>query len=425
MPTEVFFRLIECSRQGSTTTLDPDSQIVNPRASTLAVWEDRRSGNPNPGWKQAVMRHESAGTNFAGDRWKIDGGGNGTAVSSFTRKEGSGAPFRIQRFQVSGSMVNASDLGPMDIFTDPSMRARVHNRALSEFYQQAWSAVRSFQGGVFLGEIGETLNMIRRPGRAIRRLIDTYVTDARRRARRVRRGRPADNPVYISDANKVISDTWLEYSFGLRPLMSDVRDGANALKRLASEPHEYIKVRAQEEEEKAVFDDFSSFTRELHPFIVYRINRRMKVGYSVRIIGEVKCEVSSPLTMSSEVLGFSPESFVPTVWELIPYSFLVDYFSNIGDVISAWSFPSSKIAWINRSIRSFAEREALASKEKPGIPIGYDLDYEYGPTLSLKGSRTTVARDYGPLGFPSVTLEVPGSSTKWLNIGALAHMRVL
>jgi hypothetical protein len=44
-------------------------------------------------------------------------------------------------------------------------------------------------------------------------------------------------------------------------------------------------------------------------------------------------------------LGFSWESFVPTVWELVPYSFILDYFTNIGDVLSAGLLVQSHLAW--------------------------------------------------------------------------------
>lgn len=426
MPTVSSPHSIDCRRVASTKTTYPDTESTSIVPAGVASWNDVKSGSSNPGWKEQIKRHMSAGTNFAGDRWVVSGHYTGIAYSAYKARIGFNPPYKTQRFQVTGSLVDSSYLQPMNPFVDTAMSSRVHNRALSEFYGHAWGAIRQFQGGVFLGEISETLNMIRHPARNIRRLLDEYSRDVRRRARRVQRGRPRNDPVYISDANKIISDTWLQYAFGMKPLMSDVADGAEALARLAQRPHEYIKVSAFVNEEKPLNDDFSVFTRQLHPFVVYQFSKRMKGGVTVRIIGEVKCEVTSPLTISQEVLGFTPENFLPTVWELIPYSFLVDYFSNIGDVISAWSFPISQLAWVNRTIRNYAEREYYGRKIYSDPPNdGYDLDHEFGSEIHFTGSRVTVNRDYGPLGFPKVTLEVPGSSTKWLNIGALAHMRVL
>jgi hypothetical protein len=424
MPTVTTPRALECGRAVFTKTTYPHTESQGYVSAGIARWNDSKTGSSNPGWKQQIKQHVSAGTNFAGDRWEIRGHYTGTAHSAY-RAGTTGTSYQSQRFQVSGSLVDSSYLVPMDPYINVPMSTRVHNQALSEFYQHAWEAIRQFQGGVFLGEIGDALNTIRRPARNIFRLLNEYTNDVRRRARRVARGRPRSDPVFISDANKVISDTWLQYVFGLRPLMSDVKSGAEALARLAQRPREYIKTSAYVNDESSFFDDFSTFTREIYPFVVYSFSKRYSGGVTVRIVGEVKCEVTSPRTISAEVLGFTPENFVPTVWELIPYSFLVDYFTNIGDVISAWSFPSGQLAWVNRTIRNYATREYYGSKIHSVPPAGYVLDSESGSEIHFTGTRTTIARDYGPLGFPKVTLEVPGSSTKWINMGALAHMRFL
>jgi len=52
------------------------------------------------------------------------------------------------------------------------------------------------------------------------------------------------------------------------------------------------------------------------------------------------------------LFGFQPSEFLPTAWELLPWSFLADYFSNIGDCLTAWSTVTDKVevAYINRTI---------------------------------------------------------------------------
>jgi hypothetical protein len=426
MPTETFNHQRSAFRAILVTTKGPDSSSNSMVFSGLTSWVDYRSGSPNPRWRNNIREHTSAGTPFAGGRFKISGNTTGMAKATLRAKSPVATHREIQH-RVVGDIFNATDFAVLNEYSNIPMMQRVSNGALSGFYGKAWGAIRQFQGGVFLGEIRETLNMIRRPAQGIRRLMDTYSVDVRRRIKRVQRGRPVDNRVFVSDAHKVASDTWLQYALGMRPLMSDARSGAEALARLALQPHEYIKVQFTTEEEAPSPDGFPSFIREISPIIYYRFNRRTKVGYTCRIIGEVKCEVLSPLKMSAEVLGFQPSDFVPTLYELIPYSFLVDYFSNVGQVISAWSFPLGNLAWHNRVIRSFTEREIDASLQAGYFnpnPSHYDLDDESGSNLRLKLERTTVNRDQGPLGFPSVAFEVPGSSLKWLNIGALAHMRV-
>jgi hypothetical protein len=210
-------------------------------------------------------------------------------------------------------------------------------------------------------------------------------------------------------------------------LLSDVKSGAEALARLALDPNEYIKIRfyKDEYEEEPLAPSIRSYTKVLNSWIPYKITQRGFVGYQCRYIGEVRCTIDNPFLMRAEVLGFSTNDWLPTIWELIPYSFLVDYFSNIGDVISAWSFPQGRYAWHCRTVRSIAYRDILASRlasTNPN-PTLYVLDYESGPDLMVWAERTAVERSGDFLGLPSVTLEIPGSSLKWLNIAALAHMR--
>lgn len=380
------------------------------------------TGGFNPGWKDDVKNHRGASTALLGQNFVWSGSTRGAARTTFYHASN---PTLKLGERIHGDLMSPDDFGTINTPGNLPMKARVYNAALGKFYQAAWNARRSFQGGQFLGEIGETLRMIKNPAKAFRRGLDDYSAEVRRRIKRSNNGRLPASRESTNRANRVASDTWLEFMFGWKPLLSDISSGNAALERLAREPHEYKKVNAYAEEVYSVVPSAPLYTRNIGTFTQYRFSIRRKSGYSCIIIGEVKCTISNPITMGQEVLGLSSADFVPTVWELIPYSFLVDYFSNIGDVIQAWSFPTGALAWHNRTMREFAEREVMcwchgAFNPAPGQWI---IDHNEGSSLYAKQLKTTVERDVGPLGFPSITFEIPGSSTKWLNIAALANMR--
>lgn len=414
----------------SRTVRYTDGELTTDTSSlTNAVWTDTISSSDNPKWRELVRRCEGATTPRSGFKVRVTGYTKAHASIDWEDNTFPGI-FKLKD-QVNGDISGAFQVGGLGQFTDAQMRSRVVNSALTRFYANAWSAINRFDGGTFVGEIKETLGLLKRPAKGFRKLIDAYYRDAKKRTRRFyRTGRRID-PVRVKDANKVVADTWLEYSFGVKPLLNDVKGAAEALAQLALDPQETEPVRAYVSEFQDVSPaDLAAIqkSRSFSPtFIIYDFDVKAKRGYECRYIGRVKVAVDDPLLMKRELFGFSPEQFVPTVWNLIPYSFLVDYFSNIGDVIAAWSFPSARVAWHNRTIRALKEYEIQGKMRPPVLPAGplNKLNGWHGDPTWVKTSSVFFERDSFPLGLPYVAIEIPGWTSKWANIGALAHMRFL
>jgi len=130
---------------------------------------------------------------------------------------------------------------------------------------------------------------------------------------------------------------------------------------------------------------------------------------------------------------------LPVVWELIPYSFLVDYFSNIGQIIDSYSTQLGGVMWINGTVR--VEREiklnslaldADAMKAAFQGTVGafrYELSGsggEYGGYVNrcVRFDRTPWSAQGLLLSLADIQIKVPGvGSSKWLNIAALARLR--
>jgi hypothetical protein len=115
---------------------------------------------------------------------------------------------------------------------------------------------------------------------------------------------------------------------------------------------------------------------------------------------------------------------------LIPYSFLVDYFTNIGKVIDGASSGIVRLAW--------GCRTAWQVKKTSYEAVRLDQDWlkgNTGPNDTSSGyasgggefhswsiyGRSSV--DAISTGLRDVQFKLPGSNTKWLNIGALAAVR--
>jgi hypothetical protein len=159
---------------------------------------------------------------------------------------------------------------------------------------------------------------------------------------------------------------------------------------------------------------------------------RTETKYTVHFYGAVKVEVSEPTSSVIEEFGVGARDFIPAVWEAIPYSFLIDYFTNIGDIIEVVSFPRSDLAWISRTYRNHSirstEQVAIADKSDPAFPASNSNKVFAFQPPRVKWDRKYVSRTaYSGSIVPSLRFEIPGSKNwkKWCNIAALARLRTL
>jgi hypothetical protein len=129
--------------------------------------------------------------------------------------------------------------------------------------------------------------------------------------------------------------------------------------------------------------------------------------------------------------GFSPDNFVPTIYNLIPWSFLVDYFSNIGDVIDAMSIRNVGLAWGCKTTRQqvdwridYAQPVAVATDPN----FFKDIRVETFTRKDPVSKATVFSRERisdVTVGVTDISFRIPGvdNPRKWLNIAALASLR--
>lgn len=318
------------------------------------------------------------------------------------------------RIELNGSHnVNVS-VPPGDPVNIPTAKANA--AALGKFNQSLRNVRTAFEGGVFLGELGQTLRMIKNPAQGLRKLADV----TREAAQQIRRGR---FPTSIRERKitEALADLWLEAQFGWRPLMNDIKDGSEALNQFAARRDNgtrRITGRGTAAEEAT--QDISS----QHSFGVLRYMTHGRVVGNCSIIyrGAIRVEAKNPLQMDPALIGFDLRSFVPTVWELIPYSFLIDYFSNIGDVITGWSNLGLRLAWSNKTVRTWYERTSWSSDFTPRDPSVTSVTF--APAKFVCSKVRTFRSVYSGTFVPDAQMEVPGlGSLKWANIAALIASR--
>jgi hypothetical protein len=390
-------------------TIENGKVVQNLYNRYTKTWNDIRVGVENPGWREQIRTHRNATTGYSctfKSYYPQGVSASGTVVGYDNSLN------HVRERAFSGVLF--SDWGDTP---DPSGMgtSTADLNARMKFVSKYREKRTQFQAGIFLGELAQTVSMIANPAKALRAGLDSYYRYVKRR---VRRG------MSHSTRKRIIQDSWLEYSYGVRPLVSDVEDAC----RLATADPYAVFLPLTGRGKQDVYDDRSKRAYTYGHTKVWCTDI-IRGSVSVKYKGAIQAQNQPP--SFPEQLGLSWSNVLPTVWELIPYSFLVDYFTNVGKVIEGVSTGFIRLAWgakmTVKEYTYFVENVYLdkAVLDSFIVAVG-GRSYGYATGGGQVGSRTTFIREgvggvsvgIGDLGF-----KLPGSGTKWLNIGALARLR--
>jgi len=384
-----FTRTFEGSIYGGA---EPQVTDDHPYSGSIVRWDDARETENSPSWRSRIAQGLNATGTLTGVMQEVE-----STPGHFYHKN---VIFPDSDFQFTDHTVLNGFLLTADFPTVPlGDTTKADNRALMEYLSKARDAQTTLQGGVVLGELGQTLRGITRRSELIYKGLNDYLLAIRKRRwpKSSRRKRDA------------LADYWLEWSFGWKPLVSDIDAAANLLAtdRSFLSSDVFIKTRGEE-----------MFTQETNaPSVThYQWRVRQKTLHQVQYYGKVlRAAPNAIFGHGVTPSGFDSSNWLPTVWELIPYSFLVDYFSNIQEVVSSWAFNRCTIRWLSRTARIHNWNETYEGRPESTFSTAV-----FNPGYTAAIVRTVNRQALSS--FPQVTLEfeIPGLSFKWLNMAALA-----
>lgn len=212
------------------------------------------------------------------------------------------------------------------------------DRALQKAYAKL--ARSSLSLGEDLGELTQTINMLRSPLRSLRKFL---LTDGRKNLKSIRRLQTylisgSFNGKKGREAVKAASDTWLEVRYGFRPLISTL----GGLIDLATDRHgaafntnviRSVKARASG----------NLVTEDETLDQMYTIHGAYQLYYEVLKQSRVRADASVQYLASKrgstlDNLGLSPRMWPETAWDLTHLSFVVDWLFTVGPWIQSLRF---------------------------------------------------------------------------------------
>ena len=389
--------------------------------STTSKLTKSRTGEVNPKWRQKVADGGNATTALkAYEQYaKIHPG-----YANYKPKDVPNAPW--------GKNTSLGIIGPYvldpSVLTTPAFNS-LANEAVAKstvmINNQLTRLQAPFEGQVFAGELREVLDLIKHPLAGAAKLTENFIRlvskdksfrSAVRMTPKERAWRIAKNK--LSPLPKNIADAWLEYSFALSPLLSDI-DELLALAETVSErnQHETIKGYGVKQSATDVVSAGSTGTTGLtvryEVIEIDKVQSIIRCGLTKEFLTEVR-GVADIYRNSIDDLFTIPSMF----WERLPWSFLYDYFVNIGDLVGSAAVSQSGIAWTsNTTIRS-KEIRRIAGAPYISRPDLISQIGAYQTKMVVYGVRS-VTRTSTFAGIPPVVVHLPGSKLQYANMLAL------
>lgn len=370
--------------------------------------QDSFTGDKLPGWKSRIQQGLNATTSASGVKYTVN------SLGSFDNKvflytSPSKTPSSARRSRVIGP--NSINFG---LTGSTPAQTTTLNEARTRFAKKVEQTMTLFSGGVFLGELRETLRMIRNPGKALRDGVSGYLNNLRKNRRRLMK-------MPRQSRQRAIQSSYLEFTFGVQPAISDLESASSYLERRQEQLFKELQVVQAFAQNRFMHPDAATFFGSGVGRVNFR--RRNWREHTVVLAGAVSSRASSPLLLNSSSLGLSLRSFVPTVWELLPWSFVADYFTNIGDVLAAWSNQYVRLAWGRETVIDRSIVDLYDQKPHPLDPSYTIQDNSFTPCLFSTEVKSFTRTPITNTPVPDIMFEIPGFGRKWINLAALATAR--
>lgn len=308
--------------------------------------------------------------------------------------------------QITTHLLNGLAIGTHNTLPPTLFTSDVRNKALIGIIKKVRKYETSdLSGPTFAGELRETVKMIRSPFKALRQKTGLF-TDLHMRILRDKQkaGRKKEEAW-----SKVISDTYLEWTFGAAPLISDISAimdvylnekarGFDGLKRLS-----YRFTDDYHVEQGRVNGSWYS-VGGFFPYNVF-LHHRSSCQYVVWI-DESLLFADSQADWLRNAAKFNLDEIVPTAWELLPWSFLIDYFTNIGDVLGCTFNYNRNVAFGKRTDHDQSVMFHVPLGALSDSPSVYVLD-EFKPWSYTSTNKRIQRTKVSKLGFPQLDVSLP------------------
>lgn len=135
-----------------------------------------------------------------------------------------------------------------------------------------------------------------------------------------------------SDLLRVVSEHWLQLQFGLLPDLHDMESLLTGLQNTIKSAPPRKKLSATYKDDAQASSVRTEINQVVPMTVKYNsLTKRKTVG---KVGATIKIEFQNQKQTLAHTFGVDIEDVLPALWEVTPWSWLVDYFTNAGDFIN-------------------------------------------------------------------------------------------
>lgn len=372
-----------------------------------------RTGVPNPKYKQIISDGGNATTVMSAYRQNVKITPGSTVFIFKDKAIGTDSYHGINPAPIPITHLDTTAGFPQSIIDEATAAA------ISQMYKSIAKFQSPFQGQVFAGELHEVYKLIRNPLATSNKLLESWVKAVSAPLIDLRNKGLKSKVMSASDkaAAKAVADSWLELRFAILPLISDI----GSLMTLAADialtrQHETLRAYGKSESAASYVQLVNSTTglaynrSQEH---VFKCENIIRCGLTAEFLDKFEQNVNPYIDAVDDVM-----SIPLTVWELTPFSFLVDYFVNVQDIIQSSVVTSRALSYTSNSIIKMKTIETYTGAPFVGRPDLISTIASHVPKRTTESVRS-VQRGGVLQAIPPVVFSLPGSKVRYANIAAL------
>jgi len=387
----------------------------NQPSATIHIGNKSRTGIGNPRYKDQIRSGVNATTSFVGTDITVENGfWSGYSIGRGLRPDGS--LFHTWDYVGSGLLTPPTPTSPS---APTNIVTIVHNRCIAKFIDEVTAAQSSENlTGRSIRHFKHDVHSTLHPMSGIQAKTQEYLT----KLKKIPYGKLKGPSLYST-----ITQSYLEYKFGVAPFVQDISDIVSDMvirdrKRNASEPvqaraHQaYSGSSVRRNATDVGFMSVFGLQQQVHVTSTYYEQMRGAVRTGINDDGRLG------ILQDNRLL---PDQWLPTAFSIMPYAWMVNYFTNIREIIDAAALRYSDLVWgcqTSRDETVISVSDLIATN--PGALRAF-AGISYNDALQLEGGHAILTWKnisrfaISPASLiPSFVFSIPTTATPWVNMMA-------